>query len=143
MTRAAHLKSSHGNPEPVRDGTSRPVEEERHSWQHHPGDWIAYRFDSPANVESVTLVLDSCLEQNIALSYHQADNQLTSPPARLPKEFRLEGLSNGEWTPLVAVSGNHQRLVRLPVYQRLEGVRYTLQETWGEPKSELFAFYLE
>ena len=51
-------------------------------------------------VNSVTLVVDSGLDQNVALSYHQDDNQLTAPPQVMPRAFRVEGLTGGGWEEL-------------------------------------------
>jgi hypothetical protein len=142
LTLAAKLESSQGDAEPIRDGINRPVGADPHNWLHHPGDWVAYRFSSTAKLETITLVLDSALEQNIQMSYHQPDDQLTSPPERLPKTFHLDGLKGGKWEPLARIAGNHQRLVRVSVGKSLDGVRYTLDETWSAPASKLFAFYI-
>jgi hypothetical protein len=149
LTMTARLETSRKDeqggwvPEAVRDGINRPVGDDLHSWNSHPGDWIAYRFPSPARVETISLVLDSALDQNIALSYHQKDDQLTSPPERLPKAFRLEGLHNNEWAPLAYVANNYQRLTRFSAHRTLTGIRYVLDETWGADNSQLFAFYFD
>lgn len=142
LTRLSNLTASQGDPEPVRDGTNRPVAGVSHGWEARPGDWIAYQFPHAETVHTATLVLDSSLEKNIAMSYHQKDDQLTSPPGALPKRFLLEGLVAGRWLPLVELSDNHQRLARLKIDRELDGVRFTLLETWGDSTSRLFAFYL-
>jgi hypothetical protein len=129
--------------EPVRDGINRPVGNDLHCWVSHPGDGIAYYFPTETIMHTITLVLDSALDQNIALSYHQKDDQLTVPPGWLPKTFRIDGLSNNEWIPLIYASKNYQRLVRYTVHRPLEGIRYTLDETWGASESKLFAFYVD
>ena len=61
----------------------------------------------------------------------------------MPKTFRIDGLFNSEWIPLVYVSNNHQRLVRFTVHRLLEGVGYTLDENWGASESKYFAFYVD
>jgi hypothetical protein len=142
LTLESRLTASQGDPEPVRDGFSRPIGRELHAWAAHPGDWIAYLFPQPAMVHTVTLVLDSSLEKNIAMSYHQKDDQLSAPPGSLPKHFLLEGFVDRSWQPLAEMESNHQRRVRLKVNQELDRVRFTLLETWGHPTSRLFAFYL-
>ena len=134
---------STGNPEPVRDGINRPVGNDPHCWVSHPGDWISYHLPTETSVNTITLVLDSALDQNIVLSYHQQDDQRTSPPDRMPKTFRLEGLSNKEWIPLAYIANNYQRQVRLSVQRSLAAIRYVLDETWGDNTSQLFAFYLD
>jgi len=91
----------------------------------------------------VTVILDSGLDQNVAMSYHQKDDQLTSPPDVMPKAFRIEGLIGDEWQELVRVDQNHQRLCRFPLTAGLNGVRFLLDETWGSETSRVYAFYVD
>ena len=90
----------------------------------------------------MVLVLDSALEQIVQLSYHQNDGQLTRPPDVMPRAFHIEGLSHGKWDTVARVENNYQRLVRVSVGKELEGVRYTLDATWGSDSSRIFAFYV-
>ncbi len=142
LTRQSLLTASQGDPKPVHDGTNRPVGPDLHAWAAKPGDWIAYEFPRVDWVDSVTLVLDSSLEKNIAMSYHQKDDQLTAPPGSLPKHFLLEGFVDGSWQPLVEIKNNYQRMVHLNIGKELQGLRYTLLGTWGDSPSKMFAFYL-
>ncbi|MBN1513514.1 MAG: FAD-dependent oxidoreductase [Phycisphaerae bacterium] len=142
LTRAT-LTSSQGDPEPVRNGMNRPVGDDLNGWTCRPGDWIAYEFQATTDVKHVTVVLDSGLDQNVALSYHQKDNPLTSPPDVMPKAFRIEGLNGGKWDELIRVEQNHQRLCRFPIESSLNGVRVLLDETWGSETSRIYAFYLD
>ncbi len=143
FTHQSRLTASQGEPEPVRDGINRPVGRDLHAWLSQPGDWIAYQFPEPAHVKTIHMVVDSALDQNIAMSYHQKDHQHTSPPSTLPKRFILEGLVDNRWQPLEQVQNNYQRVYKLSVGQIINGIRYTLQETWGAPESKLFAFYFD
>ena len=143
LTRGARFASSQGDPGPLRDGVNRPVGNDLHCWVHRAGDHVEYRFDSPREVKQVTLVLDSGLDLQVQMSYFQGDDQLTYPPPPLPRAFRLDVLSDGEWSPLCDIADNHQRLIRLSVGKKVEGVRYTLVRTWGAEESKLFAFYVE
>jgi len=140
LTRSATLSASQGDPEPVRDGVTRPVGDNRHGWLARPGDWIAYRFSHRSRVERADLVLDSALDSLIALSHTQRDDQLTAPPPPLPKVFRLEGLVGEAWQPLARVEGNYQRLVRVPIGRELSGVRLTIEQTWGAPQTWVYGF---
>lgn len=144
-TITAQLTASQGDPEPVRDGVNRPVKGDGHAWTHRPGDWLAYTFDAPRRVREVTLLLDSALERNPAMSFHQPPrpDQLYGVPDVMPKTFRLEGLIGDRWTDLHRVTGNYQRLVRLPVGREISGLRYTLEETWGAPHTLLYACYAD
>jgi hypothetical protein len=141
--RRATLTASQGDPEPVRNGINRPVGERSNGWPCRTGDWIAYQFPTTTEVARVTVILDSALDQNVALSYHQKDDQLTAPPVVMPKAFRIEGLVGSEWKELARVDRNHQRCHRAPVMARLNGVRFRLDETWGAETSRIFAFYFD
>lgn len=144
LTREARLEASHGDPEPVRDGISRPVGDDRHSWRGGPGDTLACVFPASRRVRGVQLVLDSGLALNVQMSYHQRDDQLTSPPPMLPRAFRLEGLRGGRWETVADVADNHQRLVWIPLEAELEGVRLVLDTTWGgDGMTEVFSFEVE
>ncbi|MCK4282793.1 MAG: FAD-dependent oxidoreductase [Candidatus Brocadiae bacterium] len=142
VTRDARLSASRGDPEPLRDGINRPVGDDLHCWQCRPGDHVAYEFDRPEPIERITLILDSALDKNIQMSHHQKDDQLTSPPDVLPRGFRVEGLTGGNWTELARVKNNCQRLVRLPIGRRLDAVRFVLDGTWGAKETKVYAFYL-
>lgn len=142
-TERARLSASRGDPEPVRDGISRPVGKQSHCWMCRPGDWIAYRFEKSEQVSGVTVVLDSALDQNVALSYHQRDNQLSAPPPVMPKAFRIEALVEGVWRQVLHIGENHQRLRRFEVDMSCDGVRFILDQTWGAPETSLFAFEVD
>jgi len=143
LTMASTLAASQGNPEPVRDGINRPVGSDPHCWPCRCQDHLAYLFPQTTPVRSVTLLLDSALDRLVAMSYHQRDDQLTSPPDVMPKAFRLEGLFGAEWRTLFHPTRNYQRLVRFPVGRELDGVRFTLERTWGAEGSRVYAFYVE
>jgi hypothetical protein len=143
LTARATLDASTGDPEPARDGVNRPVGDDPHCWPCRPGDWIAYRLPRAAVVNAATLILDSGLDQNIAMSGMARRGKLTTTPAVMPKTFRLEGLSKGRWRELVRVEGNRQRLRRFAINETLDGVRFTLDETWGSPESRVYGYWLE
>jgi len=140
----ASLTASQGDPEPVRDGVSRPVGQVGHYWLARPGDWAAYTFERPARVEEATLVLDSALDQLMpgVSHYPLRAGQLLSVPPVMPKAVRLDGLRSGEWQTLWQTDSNYQRLVRVPVGRELEGIRLTVESTWGAPESRVFSFYI-
>jgi hypothetical protein len=143
LTREATLAASGGNPEPVRDGINRPVGDDAHGWTGRPGDWIGYRFGKMTDVRQASVILDSGLDRNVALSYHQKDDQLTSLPDVMPEAFRIEGLAGDAWQPLIRVGRNRRRLCRFAVDRSLAGVRLVLEATWGAPASRVYAFYLD
>jgi hypothetical protein len=142
ITAGARLQTSQGDGEPLRDGVHRPVGGDLHAWTCSPGDWAVYLFEAECMPEEITLVLDSGLDQQVALSLHQDDRQLTAPPGTLPHDFRVECLVHGAWQEVERVTGNHQRLVRIRLGDRsCAGVRWTLDRTWGAERSRVYAFY--
>lgn len=143
LTRDARLTASRGNAEPVRNGYSRPIGADAHSWVVRPGDSVMYEFAMPQDVAAATVVLDSALDQNIAMSWHQKDDQLTRLPDRLPKAFHFDVLEAGKWLPAAAFDDNKRRLVRAPIGRSVSGIRFTLDSTYGAPESMVFAFYVE
>ena len=143
LTRTAGLKASAGNPEPLRDGTNRPVGEDQHCWEGKIGDSIEYTWEKPAMVHNATLILDSALARLIAMSYHQKDNQLTHPPEEMTKDLRLEIRTPDGWKLWRNVKGNHQRLLKVEIGVPVTGVRATFDSTWGSEKVRVYAFYMD
>jgi len=144
LTTGARLLASRGDPEPLRDGIARPVGDDSHCWVHRPGDAVEMRFAREAEIDQLTLILDSGLDKTIQMSHHVDLGQLTSPPPELQKAFVVEGLAGGDWKPLARVTDNHGRLFRLRVGRRLEAIRYTLHQTHGQARhSKLFAMYVD
>ena len=145
VTTSARLEASQGDPEPLRDGTNRPFGDDPHAWRHQAGDWVAMAFAEPARVEQVTLIVDSALNKDPQMSYHlPPGSQLTRPPEEMPKAFCVDVLAGGRWQTLHDVDASHQRLIRLPVGRAVEGVRYTLKQTWGPcDRTNLYAFYAD
>ena len=93
---------------------------------------MTLRLASPATVESVSLVLDSALDKDPQMSYHlPGGSHLTAPPDEMPRRFTVEVLRGGRWQVLSEGADNHHRLVRLPIGEEGEGVRYRLGATWG------------
>jgi hypothetical protein len=142
LTMKAHLSASHGDAEPVRDGIARQVGSDQHCWVAHCGDSLTYTFTQPEQVSEAVLVLDSAMDRRIQMSHLQKDDQLRVPPEVMPKVFRLEGLADGAWNTVERIESNHQRHVRIPLGRQLEGVRFTLEDTWGAGASRVYAFYV-
>lgn len=69
--------------------------------------------------------------------------RLPSIPPAMPRAFHLDGLIDGEWHTLQTVADNHQRLVRLSLETRLQGMRFVVDESWGAVESRVYAFYLD
>jgi hypothetical protein len=143
LTAEAEISASQGDPEPVRDGFSRRIGQDPHGWLCRAGDWIVYSFDAPRRVGNATMVFDSALDRNITLTLHHQIRTGLQIPGTIPKRFRIEGLSRGEWRTIHQVEDNHQRFVRLPVLHLLDAVRLTVEEMWGGEETVVYAFYVD
>ena len=143
LTRRATLRATSGDPEPLRDGINRPVGDDQHAWIGRVGDSIEYTWRDLHEVKKVSLVLDSALHKLVQLSYHQRDNQLTSPPEEMTKDLRIEIRSGGQWQPWKTIKGNHHRLVRADINAEVDGVRVIFDSTWGAEAVRVFGFYSE
>jgi len=141
LTDRAELQASQGDPSPLRDGTNRPVGDNMHAWSCRTGDWLALTFGEPQEVATVSLVLNSGLDQAIALSHTYGGN-VPRIPEVTPKAFRIEALMDGNWTVLHDVVGNYQRLVRLDIGEQVKGLRFRLDETWGAEQSGVHALWV-
>ena len=143
LTRQAALSASAGDPEPLRDGVNRPVGEDQHCWEGRIGDSVEYTWAEPQTVSSVTLIFDSALSKQIAMSRHQKDDQLTHPPEELVKDFRIEVKTPDGWKLWRDVRGNYQRLARVEIGIPAIGIRATFDSTWGAEKVRVYVFYLD
>ena len=141
ITVESRLKSSKGNPEPVRDGINRSVGNDTHSWKCEEGDSIELIFSENTLIKDTTLILDSGLDKLVAMSHCQKDAYIGSLPDVMPKVFRLEGRIGGKWIELVREDCNYMRIVRFEINRHLEGIRFVLEKTWGAPESQVYAFY--
>ena len=140
LTKNARLEGSQGDPEAVRDGFYRQIDDDPHCWIQHPGDMITYQFEKAVPAERVTLVLDSAME------IENRQSLFNTEPLRvaevMPKRFRIQALQNGSWNTLYEVKNNYQRQVRFDIKRQVEGIRYILDETWGADKTRLYGFYV-
>jgi FAD dependent oxidoreductase len=142
VSRTAELSASEGEPEPLRSGIDRPVDDEANSWSGALGGHVEYRFDAPQQLREARITFDSdlnrerlCMRVNYPLN--QADQ---STPGTLVRNFRIEALKGGQWTEVARVEGNHQRLVRVPLNVETAAVRLVPESTWGAERASIFAF---
>jgi len=156
-TARADYRASAGDPRPLRDGINRPVgrgtpkrdasrlgdPDDDHAWGAPVGATLEIRLAAPAIVRRLVLIADSSLHLEIQMSFWQADDQLTAPPASLAKAATVEVLADGRWQASGGVRDNDQRLIRIPVGRRVEAVRVRLDDTWGADPTRLFAAYVE
>jgi len=143
LTRQAVLRASSGDPEPLRDGINRPVGDDLHAWEGKIGDSIEYEFSCPQQVSSLTLIFDSALSRNIAMSYHTKYDYPTQVPPEMVRDFRIQIRTEQGWKPWREIKGNYQRLFRIDVGLEVRGIRVVFDATWGAERVRLYAFYLD
>ncbi|MDD6039833.1 MAG: FAD-dependent oxidoreductase [Clostridia bacterium] len=153
LCRNAVLEGDGTGLEALRDGIDRQREQDEHAWKGRVGDQITYRFDRPACITHIRLVMDSDLDRetlprnerllNRNLFHNRLlTNELSFVPPTLVKAYRvIAQLADGSCRVVLEVRDNHHRLRRHAL--DLPGcVSLTLQilETWGREQVRLFAF---
>ncbi|MBU0713861.1 MAG: FAD-dependent oxidoreductase [Verrucomicrobia bacterium] len=143
LTRNARLDASAGDPEPLRNGRDRPVDDEETSWTAAPGDWVAYTFDQPVRLRRLRLVFDSDLNRQVPAmpcSYPLLQVIHAVPPT-LVKGFHIDVVrQDGTWETVFTETCNIQRLRQIPLDAVAHACRCVVDTAWGNDKVRLFAF---
>ncbi len=144
LTRAAQLRCSTGDAEPLRNGWDRPIGEAENAWPCSGGEWVEYRFETPQAIGGVRLVADSDLNRkakNLPASYPLGAEPRTMPGC-LVRDLRIEGeTSDGQWVEMARVSENRRRLICIESPGTFLAVRVAIESTWSGP-GRLFGFDL-
>ena len=75
--------------------------------------------------------------------WYPRDGWHIRPPETLVKRFRLLAEApGGEWREIMNVTENFQRLVRFPLDVETRAVRLVIDESWGAPGFNVFAWEL-
>ena len=155
LSRKAHLSATAGDPEPLRNGVDRPVDQADNGWRGPLGASVEYQLAAETKLHEARIVFDSDLNRRDSMTKDGAHNgeahnmrfcyplgaPAWKPPATLVKAFRIETQNAaGAWQVAAQVSDNHQRLVRVPLTGSVRAVRLIPEATWGAPDAHLFAF---
>ena len=116
LTKGATLSASNDcDPEPVRDGWSRQIEDDTHAWEGGPGDWLSYEFDA-AQVDELAVAFDTSMELTPdELEYALCRPAPDSLPDTLVQRFTVEIKVAGNWTTHVDEANNIHRYRRLSI----------------------------
>jgi hypothetical protein len=142
LTASARLTASAGDPEALRNGVDRPVGEKLNAWECRCGDYIQFNFNELRNIETLRLVFDSNLNREIKNmpSYYKVEELKYTPPDTLVKDFKIEYQDDaGAWHTAVEYTGNHQRMVKVPLNIEATALRLTPLSTWGCENIKIFA----
>lgn len=141
----ARLLASSGDPEPLRSGYDRPLGNDNQRWDAKPGDWVAYAWDGPVEIQRVRIVGDSRL-QDVKRMPCRWPSKLHAMPSSLPKDLRLEAQDpDGTWKTIHKIQDLHQRLFILELEEPIQtrSLRLTVESGWSEDpeaRVSLFAF---
>ena len=138
------------DPEVLRNGHDRTVDETDNGYWCEPGVTVDYAFEEPVRLARARIVFDSNLSRHYKehrMKYHYPlDDPGTPVASSLVKGFRVEVRSGGDasWETVAEVADNRQRLVwiDLPDYP-VAGVRLTPLETWGDELAHVYGFEVE
>jgi len=149
LTRRGHLTASEGQPDRLRNGEDRPTQGADNGWTCALGEgWVQYAFDAPEHIRVLRFILDSDLTRDGKQSCHKnvccsfpLHAEPRSLPATLVRAFRVDALGgDGEWTAVVRVDNNYQRLARFAVDIRAAAIRFVPEATWGADRAHLFSW---
>ena len=138
-TARGRLTASTGDPEVLRNGVDRPVDEEQNAWQCEVGSWVSYEWDKPEYVDHVRVVCDSDL--NCIIRMNAWEPPIKGIPPSMVRDLTLEIRREGseDWEHLTQCSDNERRLIRIPVESRITGTGIRVARTWGDEQIRLFA----
>ncbi len=147
LTKNAKLRAeSEGDVEVLRNGIDRGIGEETNCFEADFESYIEYHFDKPTVVNEVRLVLDSNVRdmacKRMPCTYPK-DGYAVELPETLLKEFAIEvekKKDSDEWKEVVYVEDNFQRLVKIPVNERVTAIRLVPMASWGASKAYVFSF---
>ena len=143
LTKRAALTSAAQDIENLRSGVDRPVGEQDNGMYFNQGECATYIFQQPENISLLRFVFDSGLNRkikNMPCSYPLRETRWHIPET-LVKDFRVEySEDGGHFQALINVTGNTQRLVRIPVRVRAKAIRFVPLDTWGAKMMHVFAW---
>ncbi len=136
ITKTGRLSASEGDPEPLRNGIDRPVENEAHAWNCRVGSWIAYEWSQAVSVEYLRIVCDSNL--NCIIRMNVWEPPIKGLPPSMIRDVTIEIRQNGVWHILKTVCDNERRLICIPLGVLTDGVRLRVDKTWGDEEIRIF-----
>lgn len=145
LSRNAELSASNGNdPEPLRNGNDRIINDNINAWEAEIGNYAEYRFDDVKKINAIRLVLDSDLsrpEKNIVAlrTLHHPEFKM---PATLVKDFEISyQTADGQWCVLEKIENNYRRLLKWDgLNMDAKAVRLTVNGTYGDKIVKIFSW---
>ncbi len=141
FTQSAKLTATGDNADGLRRGHDRPIGEGERGWTGPLGQPMELNWDQPRDIRSLRLVADSNLNhaKRMPCTYPKKGHHQTVPPMMLRKFTVQSRSSDGQWQTIAQVDDNYQRLIRVPLQARTNGLRIVPLETWGSDLAHLFS----
>jgi len=145
LTSKAQLSASDGDPEPLRNGIDRQVDDTFNGWKGAKNGWVEYRFGEPTKITETYMVFDSDLARHRnaqrQLCCYPLDQQPVTPAETLIKSYRLELQDEkGQWSIIYTNENNYLRFVTTQIDKAASAIRFIPVETWGSEQAHLFAW---
>ena len=150
LAKLGKLTADYGDASALINGVDRRIWGNDNGYFGKTNKAITYTFDKPTFVNGVRLVLDSDLDReytegnpdglhtSAVLFFPKSHNNTTFGfPKCLIKKYKIEVLTNGEWSSVVEVIDNHQRFIKHDIKMTVDAVRFIPLTTYhGETKTE-------
>lgn len=151
LTEKAELTASEGNPEALRNGIDRPLNDKMNCWQGSVGATIQYSFNQIEEISKIRFVFNSDLKEENNGHHHMnmpcrypLDQEYEGIPETMLRKYKVEILTEeGKWETVIEESNNYQRLVTYDINQKAKAIRFVPEETWGAEKVNVFAWDLK
>jgi hypothetical protein len=138
----AQLSTSQCDPEALRNGIDRSLDDADNGWWGAPGDWVEYRFAAATKLSQARFTFDSDLRNHkrMPCSYPRRGHHVAIPPMMM-RSFDIEAPdSSGQWQCVAQVRDNHQRLVKVGLDVTATALRFVVRGSWGAERVHVFAF---
>lgn len=151
LTKVATLTSTGENAHKLLNGVNRQRGDEDNCWRGKIWDTITFTFDSEKAIDEVQFIFNSDLNREttgagkfVKEKMNSCNVHIDSPalnvPKTLVKNLKVELLDkNGVAREIKGIENNHQRLVRLKVGEKANGICFTLLSTNGNEKAEIYS----
>ena len=151
LTKKAKITAASGDVEQLRNGIDRETKKEENMWAGNLGDAITFSFDEPQQISGFRFVFDSDLKRltvsdlpprrrmpmNCNLELGDTSSKF---PATMMKSYTIEARDEqGNWTKIIDVNDNHNRLVYHKADVKTDAIRFTPVENYGFDKAHIFA----
>ena len=146
LTRTAQIKTEMGDGEALRNGYDRPIGTYDNGWTGNLGTKVEYSFENEEKLRELRFVFDSNLNReihNMPCNYPLEQNDFHVPETMI-REFTIEAQDElGNWSLLMDVKNNYQRLVKLNINVITKGIRFIPVSTWGSDKVHVFSWEIK